>query len=116
MQIAHGSARFDFHVDQSAEADVQGGKAGRVHLGIGNECDVGLQFCRIRGHVFRYRQTADFFFALDEELDIDGHAAVDRFDGFHRLDVGKHLALVVSRSARIEISVALGRFEGRRLP
>ena len=49
-------------------------------------------------------------------LTIDGERAVDRVEGFHGFDVGIHLAFVVGRSARVEIAVALGGLERRRLP
>jgi hypothetical protein len=43
-------------------------------------------------------------------------AAVGRELRLQRLHVDPQLALVVDRPARVEVAVALGRFEGRRLP
>jgi hypothetical protein len=60
--------------------------------------------------------AADFLFAFDEELDIERQLPLlfqVRLDG---LDVHEHLALVVGRSARVDLAVANGRLERRRRP
>ena len=60
--------------------------------------------------------AADFFFALDEELQVDRQAAALLEMRLHRLDVHEHLALVVGGAARIDLAVAHGGFKRRTGP
>ena len=116
MQIAGGSARLDLHVDQSPQPDIQRGQSRRVHFRIGHERDIGLQFRRVLRNVLRDRNAAHLLFAFKEEFQIDRQGAVDGAQRFNGLNVRVHLALVVRRTAGIQIAVALGRLERRRFP
>ena len=60
--------------------------------------------------------AADFFFAFEDELDVHRQPAVLLQVRFDRLEVHEHLALVVGRAARVDLAVADGRLERRRLP
>ena len=92
------------------------GKAFGEEFGIGYQRDIGFQFRGIFGHEFRDGFAADFFFAFNQEFQVDRQRSggrEQRFDGF---DVHVHLALVVGRAARVEVAVAHGRLKGRRDP
>ena len=60
--------------------------------------------------------AADFFFALDEELDVERQAAGLLQVRLDRLDVHEHLALVVGGAARVDLAVAHRRLERRAGP
>ena len=116
VKIASGSAGFDFHINQSAQADVERGQIGGVHFGIGDERYIGFELRGVLGDIFSDGDAADFLFAFDEEFDIDRQGAVDGTQGFDCLDVGVYLAFVIGRTACVEVAIALGGFEGRRFP
>ena len=111
-----GPLRFDLGIDQPAQPDAQRRNALGVQRGIGNQRDVGFQLGGIFGDVFRDRFAADFFFAFDQELQIDRQRAVDRAQRFDGLDVHVHLALVVGRAAGVDVAVAQGGLKRRRVP
>jgi hypothetical protein len=60
--------------------------------------------------------AADFFFALDEDLDVNGKFPVELVEGFQCLEVDMNLALVVGRAATIDVAVADGGLKGGRSP
>ena len=63
------------------------------------------------------RFAADFFFAFENDLDVDRQlAAVALHQRFERLDFHPELALVVDRAAGIDVVVALGGLKRRRMP
>ncbi len=103
-------------IDQAAQTDAKRGKALGVELCIGDERDIGLELAGIFRDELADRRAADFFFAFDQEFEIDGQPAVDGAQSFGGLDVHVHLALVVGGAARVDVAVADGRLEGRRMP
>jgi hypothetical protein len=60
--------------------------------------------------------AADFFFALDKDLDVNGKFPVELVEGFQGLEVDMNLALVVGRAATINVAVADGGLKGGRSP
>ena len=60
--------------------------------------------------------TADFFFAFDQKLDVDGQAAAAGSKRLNGLDVGIELTLVIGRSTGEEAAVPYGGLKGRRHP
>ena len=60
--------------------------------------------------------AADFFFAFDDELHVDGQPAVRLQPGFDRFDVREHLPFVVGRAAGVDVAVANRRLERRGHP
>ena len=60
--------------------------------------------------------AADFLFALEDDLDVHRQPAVLLQVRFDRLEVHEDLALVVGGAARVDLAVAHGRLERRRLP
>ncbi len=73
-------------------------------------------FLAISATYFATDPAADFLFAFDQELEVDRQRAVHRAQRLDGFDVHVHLAFVVSRSARVEIAVALDGLERRRSP
>jgi len=116
VQIARRALRFHFHVAEAAEADAERGDAFGVEGRVGDEGDVSLQLLLVFGDVFRDGRAADFLFAFDEHFDVQREGAGECFEGFERLDVGVHLALVVDGAAGVDVTVADFRFEGRGDP
>ena len=51
-----------------------------------------------------------FLFAFDEEFDIHRETAGLFHEGFDRLDMHEHLALVVGSTTGVDFAVAYGRF------
>ena len=43
VKIGFGAADFDLGVDHAAQADAEGGQAGREELGVGDKREVGLE-------------------------------------------------------------------------
>ena len=79
MEVSLGSNRFNFRIDQPAQADAQSRKIGREQLGIAHQREVGFQFGFLRADVRRNRFTANFFFTFDNELHVERQlAAVGR--------------------------------------
>ena len=111
-----GAAHFELGVDHAAQADAQGGQAGREQLGVGDQGEIGLQFGRLRRDVGGNSLPSHLFFALEQHAHVDGQRAGGGQQRLQRLDMHVHLALVVDRAARVEIAVALGGLEGRRVP
>src|SRR5207344_35134 len=60
--------------------------------------------------------TADFFLAFDEDLDVDGKFSVDLVEGFQGLQVDVDLAFVVGRAAAKDVAVADGGLKSGRSP
>ncbi len=60
--------------------------------------------------------TADFFFAFDQDFDIDGKLAMQLMERFERFQVDVHLSFIVGSAAPKDIPVANFRLEGRRGP
>src|SRR5690606_37632568 len=58
----------------------------------------------------------DFFFALDQELDVERERALRLDQGLQRLKVHKHLPLVVACAPSPNVSITDGRLKGRRRP
>ena len=58
----------------------------------------------------------DLLFAFENDLDVHRQAAVLLQVRLDRLEVHEHLALVVGGAARVDLAVADGRLERRRLP
>ena len=59
---------------------------------------------------------ADFLLAFEDDLDVHRQAAVLLQVRLDRLEVHEDLPLVVGRAARVNLAVADGRLERRRLP
>ena len=58
----------------------------------------------------------ELLLALDDQLEVERELAADGEHGLHRLEVHPHLALVVNRTARVELAVTNLGVEGGRPP
>ncbi len=67
-------------------------------------------------HVVPQADAANFFFAFDQDLNVDGKFAAQLMERFERLQVDMNLALVVGGAAAKDISVANFRLESGRGP
>ncbi len=114
MQVARRAAGLNFQVQQAAQANAQRRDAVGEQFGIRDQGNIGLELFLVFGYVCRNRLAAYFFFAFDQEFDIDRQPSLMRRpQHFHRFDMHVHLAFVVGRSACIDIAVADPRVEGR---
>ena len=117
VQIAGRSARLDLHINQSAQADVQRRQTRRIHFRVGDQSATSaFSFAAFFATYSATEMPPTSSSPSIRNFRLTGSlpfTALQRFDG---LDVRIHLAFVVGRAARIEIAVALGRLEGRRLP
>ncbi len=116
VQIGVCAADFDLGVDHAAQADAERGKAGREELGVGDEREVGFEIGGLGGDVGGNSLPSHFFFAFEEDADVERQLAVVGEQRFESLDLRPDLALVVDGAAGVEIAVALGGLEGRREP
>ncbi len=94
-----------------------GWKIGCKQFGIADQGEIRFQLWLLFADIFGDRFSPDLLFAFDDELHIDRqlstmplHQRLDRFY-FH-----PELALVVYRTARVDVVVTLSWFEGRRNP
>ena len=117
VQIGLGAVGFDLGIDQAAQADAQSGKIGREEFGVADQREIGLQLGFLLANVFGDRLAADFFFAFEDDLHVDGQLAAaglqERFEGFH---FHPELAFVVDGAAGVDVVVALGGLKGRSVP
>ena len=116
VEVAAGSGGFDFHVNEAAETDGEGGQTGGVEGGVRDESDVGFELLRVFGDELGDGLAADLLFAFDQEFDIEGEGAAEFAEGFDGLDVGVELALVVGRTAGVDVAVGDDRLKGRGVP
>ena len=84
--------------------------------GIRDDQRVGLELGLILLHVVPQAHAADFFFAFDQHLDVDGQLAGGLVQRIERADVNVHLSFVVGGAAAEEIAAAHGRLKRRRGP
>ena len=117
MQIAVRTDSFHFHVDQAAKSDAKRRESFGIELRIGDQGDVSLELGRILRDKLADGRAANLFFALDQKLEVHRELAVmHRVQRFGGLDVHVHLALVVRRSAGVDVAVVDGGFKRRRMP
>ena len=116
MQIALRAAEIDLAVDEAAQPVANRRDAAIEHRRIRDHDDVGAELALVGLDEVVEVRRADFFLAFEDDLHVDRQLAgllQVRLDG---LEVHEHLALVVGRSARVDLAVADGRLKGRRLP
>src|SRR5258708_30195216 len=99
MQIAGGTGQFDLVVIQSAQTVGDGGHALGEHGSVGDDQRVGFEFFFVFLDVIPEADAANFFFALDQNFDVDGKFAVHILQRFERFQMNVHLALVVGGAA-----------------
>ena len=76
MQIALRAAQVDLKIREAAQAVADRRNAAIEHRRVGDDDDVGREFLLVRSHEVVEVDAADFFLALDEELDVERQAAV----------------------------------------
>ena len=117
VQVGLGAVGFDFGVDQTAQADAQRGKIGREEFGVADQREISFQLGFLLDDVFVDGFAADFFFAFENHFHVDRQlAAAGLHEGFESFDFHPELAFVVDGAAGVDVVVALGGLEGRRVP
>ena len=116
MKIGFCAAHFDLGVDHAAQADAKRRKSGSKELGVANQRKVGFQVGRLRSNVVRNSLPSHLFLAFEKNPDVEGQRVVCGHERLERLHLRDHLALVVDRTAGVEVSIALCGLEGRREP
>ena len=116
VEVGGGSAHNDLHGRDAAEALGEGGVAFGDHPGVRDGDDVATQIAAAGADEIVEIGAADFFFAFDEEDEIDRQRAflAEEMDGAE--EVGEDLSFVVGRAAGEDAFVADGGFERRRGP
>ena len=112
VQILRRPGDFDLIIIQAAQAVGDRRNALGQHGRVGNDQRIGLQPLAVLLHEIPQVDAADFFFAFDHHLHVDGQLPVRLLQRFQRLDVDVHLSLVVGRAAAEKIAVAHGGLEG----
>ena len=116
MQIANGAVDLEFEAGDAAETVGHGGNARADHARVGNGADVAFQLVPMLCEEGREIRRADLLFALEEKDHVHRQVTVG-FQGFlDAEEVGEMLALVVGRSAGVDLVTDEGRFEGRGIP
>ena len=116
MQIGVAAFQLDLAVHEAAQAVTDRRHAAGEHRRVGDHDDVGFERVLVRDDEVVEVRAADLFLALENDPDVHRQPAVllqVRLDG---LEVHEDLALVVGRAARVDLAVADGRLERRRLP
>ena len=116
VQVGVAAAQIDLEIHEAAKAVADRRHAAREHRRVGDDDDVGAQIVLVRADEVVEMLAADFLLALEHELHVHRQAAVLLQVRLDRLEVHEHLALVVGRAARVDLAVADGRLERRRLP
>src|SRR5262249_50885051 len=76
------------------------------HGGVRNDEGVGFQFSFVLLNIIPKTDAADFFFAFDQHLNVDGKLAVEILKRLERFQMNMDLAFVVGGAASKEIAVA----------
>src|SRR3990167_8679592 len=116
VQVDRGAGDFNLEVAQAPQAVADRGEALAQHGGVAHEQGVAAEPVPALADELVDVLAADFFFALDHELDVHRQAALVLHEGFQRLEVHEDLALVVHHAAGVELAVAQGQLPGRREP
>ena len=112
VEVAVRAGHAKLEVGQAAQAVVDGRDAGGELVAVANHHAVAGQPVGVLAKVLLQGVAADLLLALDEELQVQGQAALDGDPGLGALQVGEHLAFVVGGAAGVEVAVAAGRLEG----
>ena len=121
MQVAVGGLDGDLVIHQAAQRGCDGGRVRVPHAGVADQREVGLQLIPDRLHERHEILRADFFFAFDQDRDIDRQRSRHLLPGAAGLDEGHQLSLVVLGAARNDDLAAIGvigddRLERRTVP
>src|SRR6266567_4034659 len=116
MQIALRAGQFDLIVVQAAQAVSNGGNALAEHGSIGDNESVGLELFLVMLNKIPEADAADFLFAFDQNFHVNRKPAVHFLERFERFEMDVDLAFIIGSTASKEVTVADGRFEGRRGP
>jgi hypothetical protein len=81
VEVVVGAGEEEFGVAEAAQAVGDGGEAAGELVGVADDGQVGFEFCFVGFEECGEVVAADFFFAFDDEGDVDGEAAVFLPDG-----------------------------------
>ena len=111
-----GPSHFHLERGHAAQTVAERRHAPRDHAGVGNDCHIAFERLAISLQKPGQVAAANLFFALNDEVQVDGQIAAF----FERLldaeNMREDLALVVRRTPRVDITVFQNRSEGRRIP
>ena len=116
VEIDGGTGDADLDAADATKAVGEGGNAGGDHGGIGDDDDVGAQFGGVGGEEGGEIWAADFFFALDDEEDVDGEMGAGGERGLDTEDVGHDLAFVICSATGGDDATGEAGLEGRGGP
>ena len=116
VQIRRRAPRLKLRIDHPAQPNAQRRQIRRKHLRIRNQRSIGLQLVSMLAHERGNPLASNLFLALDNHPHIHRQLPIGLHHRLQRLHMHPHLSLVVHRTARINIPVALLGLKRRRLP
>ena len=116
MQVDRRTVDRDFPVHEPAQRRRQRRNIFGEHAGIRDDGDVGRKLVAIAVDRRLKIRRADLFFTFKTYLDVDRQASARSHMRFDRGQMHQRLALVVHRTAAVDLSIADRRFERRRAP
>src|SRR5690606_34597280 len=105
VEVLAGAAEGHFAGDDAPQAVGDGGNTGGVLGGVADHDDVAGETLAIGVEKPVEVVAADFFFAFDDEFDVDRQPAVGLEPSLDRFDVRIHLPFVVGRAAGVDVAV-----------
>ena len=116
MEIAFRAAQIDLVIHEPAKAVANRRNLAREHRRVRDHDDIGREQRLVLPDELVEVQASDLFFSFEKHLDVQRKAAGLLHVGLDRLEVHEDLSLVVGGAARVDLVLAHGRFERRRIP
>ena len=116
VEVDGGAVDGEFDAGDAAEPVGEGGNAFGDHAGVGDGDDVAGEVGAVGVEERLEGGAADFFFAFEEEGEVEGEVAVLGEGGGDAGDVGEELAFIVGAAAGVDSAVLDAWFEGRGDP
>ena len=92
------------------------GRPGREQLGVGDQCEIGLEVGGFGSNEGGNSLSSHFFFAFKQYAHVERERMFGGQQRLQSLDLRPHLPFVIHSAARVEVAVAFCRLEGRREP
>src|SRR2546429_4073749 len=115
MEVDRGTSRMELDVEQAPQAREDRGPEQLVEASVPHQHCVRFHQGRMLAKEMGEGDAVDLFLTLQHEAHVDWQPAGSD-EVLHRLDRGHVIALVVRGATRIQMSVAHGWNERRRLP
>ena len=115
MEVDRGTSRVELDVEQAPQASEDRGPEQLVEASVPHQDRVRFHLGRMLAKEMGEGDAVDLFLTLQHETYVHRQPAGSD-EMLHRLDGGHVIALIVRGATGIQMSVAHGWNEGRRLP